>query len=89
MTDNYGASSLADGGSGEVGTREQTPYFRLTPREREVLALVVEGLGDSEIAHRLTLRRRTVSHHVSKLLDKSGLPNRSALAVYAVRNGLA
>jgi DNA-binding NarL/FixJ family response regulator len=62
--------------------------IRLTPRERDVLRLLVEGLGDIEIARALGLRPRTVSEHVSNLLEKTMLPNRVALAVYAVRRGL-
>ena len=59
-----------------------------TVRERDVLRLLVEGAGDGEIGHTLGIRRKTVSEHVSRLLKKTGLPNRVALAVFAVRNGV-
>jgi DNA-binding NarL/FixJ family response regulator len=62
--------------------------IRLTPREQDVLRLLVEGQGDAEIAHALGLSPRTISEHVGHLLEKTALPNRVALAVYAVRRGL-
>ena len=62
--------------------------IRLTPRERDVLRLVVDGLGDAEIAQKLAISRRTVSWYVGELLERTGLPSRAALAVYAVRNDL-
>ncbi|MEU8898207.1 response regulator transcription factor [Nocardia sp. NPDC048505] len=57
----------------------------LTPREREVLALVGAGLGNQEIADRLHLGVTTVKTHVGNLMDKTGCDNRVRLAVYAHR----
>ena len=60
----------------------------LTPRELEVLGLVAEGLRDSEIAARLVLSERTVSHHVSAILRKLQARNRGQATAEAVRLGL-
>ncbi|MFD4293100.1 response regulator [Rhodococcus sp. NPDC058505] len=58
----------------------------LTDREREVLTLVGEGLGNQEIADRLHLGVSTVKTHVSNLMDKTGCDNRVRLAVFAHRH---
>jgi DNA-binding NarL/FixJ family response regulator len=61
---------------------------RLTPREADVLRLVVEGLTARQTARRLVLSPRTVENHVQRVLRRLGLPNRAALVRYAVENGL-
>ncbi len=60
----------------------------LTPREREVLGLLAEGLTNREIAQRLVLSEHTVHRHVSHVLAKLGVPSRAAAAAHAVRAGL-
>jgi DNA-binding NarL/FixJ family response regulator len=60
----------------------------LTPREQEVLRLLVHGRSDREIAAELFLSRRTVQDHVSHLLGKLGVTNRTAAAAVAVRDAL-
>jgi DNA-binding NarL/FixJ family response regulator len=62
---------------------------RLTQRESDVLALVVEGLTARQIATRLVLSPRTVENHVQHVLRKLGLRSRAALVRYAIENGLA
>ncbi|KWX24560.1 LuxR family transcriptional regulator [Mycolicibacterium wolinskyi] len=57
----------------------------LTPRELEVLPLVVDGLSNQEIADRLHLGVTTVKTHVANLMDKTGAQNRVQLAVYGCR----
>jgi NarL family two-component system response regulator LiaR len=61
----------------------------LTGREVEVLRLVSQGLSNDEIAARLVLSERTVRTHVSHILDKLHLVNRTQMALYALREGIA
>ena len=60
----------------------------LTPREREVLALMVEGMTNPEIAERLSISRATATAHVSHILSKLGVSNRQEAIVLAVRSKL-
>ena len=61
---------------------------RLTRREVQVVTLVVDGLGNAEIAQRLFLSEKTVGHHVSAVLRKLGVASRASAASEAVRRGL-
>lgn len=61
----------------------------LSPREKEVLHLVSEGLSNQEIGEALFLSENTIKKYIRNILDKLQLNNRVQAAVYAVRKGLA
>jgi NarL family two-component system response regulator LiaR len=61
----------------------------LTEREEEVLVLVAQGLANQDIADKLFVSERTVRAHVSNILGKLHLANRTQAALYALREGLA
>ncbi|HSL65600.1 MAG TPA: helix-turn-helix transcriptional regulator, partial [Gaiellaceae bacterium] len=61
----------------------------LTPRERDVLGLLGEGLTNGEIAARLVLSEKTVGHHVSAILAKLGVRSRYDAAKLATQDGEA
>jgi NarL family two-component system response regulator LiaR len=65
------------------------PEDLLTEREIEVLRLVAQGLSNDEIADRLVTTERTTRSHVSSILEKLQLDNRTQAALYALRAGLA
>jgi predicted ATPase/DNA-binding CsgD family transcriptional regulator len=71
-----------------VAVRPAEAVSGLTRREIEVLELVARGKTNNEIADRLSISVRTASTHVSNILGKLDLPNRSAAAAYAHRAGL-
>jgi DNA-binding NarL/FixJ family response regulator len=60
----------------------------LTPREREVLELVAQGLSNAEIAETLTLERTTIKSHVQRILNKLGARNRVEIVIAAYEWGL-
>lgn len=79
------ASTVLDELLTQVHPRVQTP---LTPREREVLQLIAEGLSSKEIAMRLALSERTTETHRAKIMDKLDLHSVAALTRYAIREGI-
>ncbi len=64
------------------------PLVRLTPREREVLQLVVEGYSTTKIAEILPLSPKTVETYRSRIMEKLGLKNISGLIKFAIQHGL-
>ena len=61
----------------------------LTPRERDVITLIGEGLKNKQIADRLSISEATVNHHLTAIFRKLDVPTRLQLVVYAYRHGLA
>jgi len=66
----------------------QTSYDRLSPREREVLKLLAEGLSVKEVATRLNLSVKTVDVHKTNLMKKIDVHDRTELIKYAIRQKL-
>jgi two-component system, NarL family, response regulator LiaR len=67
---------------------EEVAADPLTPREREVLGLIGRGMANKVIARELSLSEKTVKAHVSSILAKLGVNDRTQAALYAVREGL-
>lgn len=72
------------------GSRAQAfnPYTELSTREQEVLKLIAEGLSNAEIAEKLVLSEKTVKSHVSNILNKLHLTDRTQAAIFAWREGV-
>ncbi len=72
----------------EMHSREQSSLNDLTPRELEVLAHIARGLSNSEIAAALVIGEGTVKMHVSNILSKLHLADRTQAAIYALQKRL-
>ena len=71
-----------------IKNRQTNAQIVITKREKEILALICQGLNSSEIAEKLFLSERTVENHRANLLDKTGCRNSLSLVIYALRNNL-
>ena len=73
-----------------VNSKSGPPSFEpgLTAREKQVLALIVEGLSNEEIADQLVISHATARHHVSACISKLGVKNRTQAATLAVKHKL-
>ncbi|MFE7801284.1 response regulator [Nocardia sp. NPDC057440] len=80
-----GSAVAARAATGVENLANSTAPQGLTPREAEVLALVVTGLSNAEIADRLHLGVTTVKTHIANLMAKTGVTNRVRLAVLGTR----
>jgi NarL family two-component system response regulator LiaR len=69
-------------------THPASPGADLSPREREVLALMVQGLDNPQIAQRLVVSRSTIKFHVSSILSKLGAASRTEAVALAVQHRL-
>lgn len=72
-----------------VENPETAKVSALTPREREVIGLVSEGLRNKQIGERLFISETTVTHHLSSIYSKLGVGDRLELVIYAFANKLA
>lgn len=83
------ARLVADLRTGSDADRDQLVKVQtLTPRERQVVDLITEGLSNERIAGRLAISQATVRNHLTSVLDKLDLDDRFQLAVFAFRRGL-
>ena len=62
--------------------------WRLTPRERHVVAQVVAGMTNKEIAQELCASLQTVKHHLTNIFNKVGVHNRLELALFSIDNSM-
>jgi two-component system, NarL family, response regulator LiaR len=72
----------------QTTSQASTPGIDLTEREREVLALMVEGLNNTQIAGKLTVSPSTIKSHVSNILSKLGVASRTEAVTLALRQKL-
>lgn len=72
----------------QAGPVRGAPADDLTERERGVVRLVAQGRSNSEIAQALFISDKTVKTHISNILSKLDLQDRTQLAIYAIKNGL-
>jgi DNA-binding CsgD family transcriptional regulator len=82
------AADAVLGAAGHQTRRRPTLLAGLTAREAEVLALLVRGLTNRQIAARLSVTSRTVGTHVEYIYTKIGVSTRGAASMYAMRHGL-
>lgn len=77
------------GGTG-TGAKIQVPFdVELTPTELKVVQFVARGMANREIAEQLNVSQRTIESHVSNMLGKTGLHNRTELARWAIESSMA
>jgi pimeloyl-ACP methyl ester carboxylesterase/DNA-binding CsgD family transcriptional regulator len=71
------------------GSQEDPAFDALSPREREILTLMSEGLGNADIGERLAISEKTVRNHVSNVFDKLGVWSRAQAIVFARDRGFS
>jgi DNA-binding NarL/FixJ family response regulator/tRNA A-37 threonylcarbamoyl transferase component Bud32 len=71
-----------------AGVARNSPVDELTGREREVLRMIARGLNNRDIAEAMIISEKTVKTHVSNILSKLGLDDRTQAAIWALKHGL-
>ena len=61
-------------------------HFGLTPREREIIGVILDGCSNAEIAAKFSISEKTVKHHLTNIFDKVGVGNRLELALFALHH---
>jgi len=61
--------------------------MKLTLREAEILCLLAQGFTNTEIGHKLHVTYKTVSNHLTSIIEKTGIENRTLLAFWALKAG--
>ncbi len=72
----------------QAAPARESPVENITERERGVIRLVAQGRSNAEIAQELVISEKTVKTHISNILGKLDLQDRTQLAIYAIKNGL-
>lgn len=81
---------ISHSGTGETGGKLKVPSdVELTPTELKVVQLVARGMANREIAIQMKVSQRTIESHVSNMLGKTGLHNRTELARWAIETSMA
>ena len=84
-----GGVHIGDAAAASLLNQKESPHETLSDREFEVMRLLVEGLGPTEIGERLHLSVKTVSTHKTRILEKLGLKSTAELVRYALEHRLA
>jgi DNA-binding NarL/FixJ family response regulator len=79
---------LVAGATSATLTQRPQPADSLTPRQREVAALIALGLTNRQIAERLVISLRTADNHVQHIFDKLGLSSRAQVAAWIAMRGM-
>jgi two-component system nitrate/nitrite response regulator NarL len=61
-------------------------HFGLTPREREIIGVILDGCSNGDIAAKFSISEKTVKHHLTNIFDKVGVSNRLELALFALHH---
>lgn len=80
-------STIETGRAMKPGARDRE-LESLTEREREVLDMIARGMSNREIAKKMVISEKTVKSHVSNILDKLALTDRTLAAIWALKHGL-
>ncbi len=70
-----------------VGDEAQEPFVPLSPREMEIVQYITRGLSNKMIAHKLGISHQTVKNHMTSILRKLDVEDRTQAAIYAIRHG--